>query len=134
MSDPQLKHYELNHVAIHVQDVERSSTFYRTALFLDPIPRPAFTFPGAWFRLGAQQELHLIGNRANPVFAGNRSNHYAASGGLDTLGATPQRLEIPYLPRRMRPDGAWQISPTPTATSLVFTPPPVNEATGRLDS
>ena len=113
MSDPQLKHYELNHVAIHVQDVERSSTFYRTALFLDPIPRPAFTFPGAWFRLGAQQELHLIGTapiRSSPATAATITLR------VDDL--TPweqhfQRLEIPYLPRRMRPDGAWQIRHRP---------------------
>ena len=134
MSDPQLKHYELNHVAIHVQDVERSSAFYRTALFLEPIPRPAFTFPGAWFRLGAQQELHLIGNRANPVFAGNRSNHYALR--VDDL--TPweqhfQGLGIPYLPRRMRPDGAWQMYVTDPDGHVIelFTPPPANEANGK---
>ena len=60
---------QLNHVAIHVADVERSVAFYRDVLRLEPIPRPAFTFPGAWFRLGVDQELHMIGERKESRFA-----------------------------------------------------------------
>ena len=105
-----MRHYELNHVAIHVKDVEKSCEFYRSVLVLEPIPRPAFTFPGAWFRLGKVQELHLIGNRTDPVHAGNRGNHFALR--VDDL--TPweqhfQNLSVPYLPRRTRPDGALQM-------------------------
>lgn len=37
---------ELNHVAIHVTDVKRSSSFYHDVLRLEAIPRPAFDFPG----------------------------------------------------------------------------------------
>jgi len=51
---------ELNHVALLVRDVEASSRFYREVIGLNSIPRPGFSFPGAWFRIGAQQELHLI--------------------------------------------------------------------------
>jgi catechol 2,3-dioxygenase-like lactoylglutathione lyase family enzyme len=47
-----MKTLQLNHVAIHVADVERSVHFYRDVLQLEPLPRPAFKFPGAWFRLG----------------------------------------------------------------------------------
>src|SRR2546422_1010513 len=72
-----MKIYELNHVAIHVKDVEASCEFYKRVLKLEPMPRPAFTFPGAWFRLGENQELHLIGERSEPVFGHNRGNHYA---------------------------------------------------------
>ena len=67
-----MKVLELNHVAIHVTDVERSVAFYRDVLRLEPIPRPAFTFPGAWFRLGVDQELHLIGERTEKVISHNR--------------------------------------------------------------
>lgn len=127
MTENGLKHFELNHVAIHVQDVEKSCEFYTKVLRLEPIPRPAFTFPGAWFRLGEFQELHLIGNRTNPVFAGNRGNHYA----LRVADLTPweehfQNLNVKFQPRRMRPDGAWQMyvaDPDGHAIEL-FTPPP----------
>ena len=67
----------LDHVAIHVRDVDASSKFYREVLRLEPLPRPAFTFPGAWFRLGDDQELHLIGDRAQAVHSSNRGNHFA---------------------------------------------------------
>ena len=59
---------ELNHVAIHITDVARSAEFYQRVLRLEPLPRPAFNFPGAWFRLGANQELHLIANHGAVVF------------------------------------------------------------------
>ena len=123
-----MRHYELNHVAIHVEDVEKSCEFYRNVLLLEPMPRPAFTFPGAWFRLGTVQELHLIGNRTEPVHAGNRSNHFALR--VDDL--TPweqhfQKLGVTSLPRRRRPDGAWQIyvRDPDGHTIELFTPPDV---------
>ncbi len=101
---------ELNHVALHVQDVERSCDFYRRVLCLEQIPRPAFTFPGAWFRLGAVQELHLIGDRNHPVFSHNRGNHFALR--VDDLKKWAEHLKdcgATHLPPKQRPDGAWQI-------------------------
>jgi catechol 2,3-dioxygenase-like lactoylglutathione lyase family enzyme len=101
---------QLNHVAIHVADVERSAAFYRDVLRLQPIPRPAFTFPGAWFRLGADQELHIIGERKEPVVSHNRGNHYALM--VDDLDAWERHLTARganFVPRRTRPDGAFQI-------------------------
>jgi len=68
---------ELNHVAIHVADLARSCDFYERVLRLPSIPRPDFDFPGAWFRLGQTQELHLIGRREEKVSSGSRSNHFA---------------------------------------------------------
>ena len=62
-----MKTLELNHVAIHVEDVERTCDFYANVLQLTPLPRPGFDFPGAWFLLGAVQELHIIGNREEDV-------------------------------------------------------------------
>ena len=105
-----MKTVQLNHVALHVSDVERSTKFYTSVLRLEPIPRPAFSFPGAWFRLGDDQELHLIGERQSEVISHNRGNHYALL--VDDLDAWERYFaenKIAYLPRRMRPDGAFQI-------------------------
>ncbi|ADB17084.1 Glyoxalase/bleomycin resistance protein/dioxygenase [Pirellula staleyi DSM 6068] len=105
-----MKTLQLNHVAIHVADVERSCQFYRDILQLESLPRPPFTFPGAWFRIGGDQELHLIGERKSEVLSHNRGNHYAML--VDDIDAWERHLTevgAQFFPRRIRPDGAYQI-------------------------
>ncbi|HTG44767.1 MAG TPA: VOC family protein [Verrucomicrobiae bacterium] len=68
---------ELNHVALFVRDVVRSCEFYAIVLRLESLPRPAFDFPGAWFRLGQSQELHLIGGSNEAAVSSVRGNHFA---------------------------------------------------------
>ena len=121
-----MKIEELNHVALHVRDLAASNRFYGNVLLLEPIPRPAFSFPGAWFRLGPHQELHLIGDRQDPVFSHNRGNHFALK--VDDLDAWEEHLRkkgAEPLPRRERPDGALQVfirDPDGHVVEL-FTPP-----------
>jgi catechol 2,3-dioxygenase-like lactoylglutathione lyase family enzyme len=101
---------QLNHVALHVADVERSMRFYTEVLRLEAMERPAFTFPGAWFRLGDDQELHLIGGREQEVNSHNRGNHYALL--VDDIDAWERHfahIQFAHVPRRTRPDGAYQI-------------------------
>ena len=50
----------LHHIALTVTDIERSRKFYREVLAIEEIPRPPFNFPGAWFRCGDSQDIHLI--------------------------------------------------------------------------
>src|SRR5205823_7289707 len=50
----------VHHIALTVTDIERSRQFYREILSIEEIPRPPFDFPGAWFKLGDSQQLHLI--------------------------------------------------------------------------
>jgi len=105
-----MKTTQLNHVALHVADVERSSAFYRDVLQLEPIPRPAFDFPGAWFRLGEDQELHLIGGRQHLTDSQSRGNHFALL--VDDIDAWHKHLTTTgtrFNPRKIRPDGAYQI-------------------------
>lgn len=105
-----MKFLQLDHVALHVENVERSCQFYEQVLQLEPMPRPAFTFPGAWFRLGERQELHLIGERDKAVHSHSRGNHWALM--VDDMDAWErhfQDLGAEYTPRRTRPDGAFQI-------------------------
>lgn len=99
---------ELNHVALDVGDVAASVRFYRDGLGLPELPRPDFGFPGAWFRLGARQELHLIGNRDRPV--GERAGHYALQ--VTDIEAAAARLRaagVDFRGPKPRPDGAYQI-------------------------
>jgi glyoxylase I family protein len=49
----------LHHVSLPCSDLERSKHFYSTVLGLEETERPAFTFKGAWYRVG-DRSLHLI--------------------------------------------------------------------------
>ena len=101
---------QLNHVAVHVSDVGRSAAFYREALRLEPMARPAFDFPGAWFRLAGEQELHIIGDRTLPVHSHNRGTHFALR--VDDIGAWATALRaarVQVMGPMPRPDGATQI-------------------------
>jgi lactoylglutathione lyase len=105
-----MKIAQLDHVAIHVSDLEASRKFYGEVLKLEPLPRPAFSFPGAWFRLGAQQELHLIGERTLPVASHRQGNHFALM--TDDIHAWEKhfkQINFVYQPLKQRPDGARQI-------------------------
>lgn len=105
-----MKTTQLNHVALHVADVDVSVAFYRDVLLLEQLPRPAFSFPGAWFRLGADQELHLIGERSGEVVSASRGNHFALM--VDDIDAWEAHLDArhaAHLSRRTRPDGAYQV-------------------------
>ena len=88
---------------------------------------PAFDFPGAWFLLGEDQELHLIGDRATETQgAGSRGNHWALMiDDMDAWEAHLQAKSIPYQPRKTRPDGAFQIYVTdPDGHVLELCTPP----------
>ncbi len=101
--------HELNHVALHVLDLERSIHFYENIIGLPRLPRPNFNFPGAWFAFG-NQELHLIydetlvdAKRAHHHFALLIDDTFAAKEYLQTQGITEFKGPAP------RPDGAMQL-------------------------
>ena len=49
----------LHHVSFAVKDLARAKEFFGGVVGLGELPRPAFSFPGAWFAVGDRQ-LHLI--------------------------------------------------------------------------
>jgi catechol 2,3-dioxygenase-like lactoylglutathione lyase family enzyme len=100
---------ELNHVAIYVKDVAASSRFYGEVLELKPLPRPAFDFPGAWFRLGSRQELHLIGNRQEDLIFLKRHHFALKIKSAREAEEFLQRKGVKFTGPKARPDGAIQI-------------------------
>jgi catechol 2,3-dioxygenase-like lactoylglutathione lyase family enzyme len=100
---------ELNHVALEVADLSSSILFYRQ-LGLPLIPRPAFDFKGAWFRLGSVQELHLIAGREKPVNSAKRGSHFALRvQSLEEAIESLRKSGIAFQGPFDRPDGARQI-------------------------
>lgn len=104
-----MKVTQLNHVALHVADLARSDGFYVDVLGLEKIARPAFGFPGSWFRLGVDQELHLIA-RAVEGELQPRERHWALM--VDDMDGFVAHLEakgIEFTGPKARPDGAMQV-------------------------
>jgi len=105
-----MKILDLNHVALHVQDVAVSCWFYAQVLNLPAMDRPAFNFPGAWFRLGATQQLHLIGERQALVHNHPQGNHFALRvASVQEAASELQRKNVTFNGPMQRPDGKWQL-------------------------
>ena len=50
----------LNHIAVYVNDLEKSKTFYKDIIGLEMMEEPFKDGKHAWFTLGVQGQLHLI--------------------------------------------------------------------------
>ncbi|MBY0426444.1 MAG: VOC family protein [Cytophagales bacterium] len=100
-----------DHISLFVSDLEKSMDFYSHFLKLKQIDRPAFDFPGAWYQLGPDVQLHLIaGREKHSVVSGSRKNHFAllVEDIFDLEQKAIQR-GLSYVGPKKRPDGAWQL-------------------------
>ncbi|NOQ17570.1 MAG: glyoxalase [Methyloprofundus sp.] len=52
--------FELHHSSLMITDLEASTRFYTEIVGLQQMERPDLGFPGAWFQLGENQQLHIL--------------------------------------------------------------------------
>jgi glyoxylase I family protein len=95
----------IHHVSVPITDLERSRRFYSDVLGLTEIPRPAFSFAGAWYRAG-DRDLHLIvGERStfregkgidshDVHFAIRVRSYRGAIAHLEALGYGPDTMRV----------------------------------------
>ena len=106
-----MKVLNLDHVALSVKDLDCSCRFYERVLGLEKIPRPDFNFPGAWYRLGEVQELHLLQrDNVEGIPRTSRDRHFALR--VESVKDAAKHLdglEIAYRGPKQRPDGVWQV-------------------------
>jgi lactoylglutathione lyase len=50
----------LNHIALYVVDLQKSTSFYKNVVGLDTIPEPFHDGRHTWFSIGTQGHLHII--------------------------------------------------------------------------
>jgi lactoylglutathione lyase len=57
----------INHIALHVNDLQKSTVFYRDVIGLDTIPEPFHDGKHTWLAVGYKSHLHLIAGAGTPV-------------------------------------------------------------------
>lgn len=68
----------LNHIALYVSDLKKSTEFYQSIIGLDTIPEPFHDGKHTWFRVGLKSHLHLIAG-ATGEMKHNKNNHLCFS-------------------------------------------------------
>lgn len=99
----------IDHVGLHVADVERSLAFYSALLGFEPLPRPDLGFPGAWLRVGRAQELHLIGRNSSPDVPPTERHWSVQVHGLDRWCERLSQAGVEVRGPKPRADGARQL-------------------------
>ena len=103
----------MDHFTVLTASTEATVAFYRDMLGLEPGPRPAFNFPGAWLYNGKKAVLHVVERPEIPKGAGVL-DHIAFSGaGLPSYLKKLQARGEPYDLRRLPEPGhggdMWQL-------------------------
>ncbi|MDJ1481635.1 VOC family protein [Cytophagaceae bacterium YF14B1] len=99
-----------NHIGLHVKDIQASTKFYRETLGLQPIPVPDdLKAIRSWFKLGEDQQIHLLAGRTEPVVNDRNGGHFAVFvESIDQAEAFLKKRNIAYHPQ-VRFDGVKQI-------------------------
>jgi lactoylglutathione lyase len=62
-----MKKTALNHIALYVTKLSKSTAFYKDIIGLDTIPEPFHDGKHTWFSVGDHSHLHLIEGATEPV-------------------------------------------------------------------
>ncbi len=86
----------LNHIAVYVNDLAKSTTFYENILRLKQIPEPFKDGKHTWFRLDPGSQLHLIQGAEKQV-KHDKNDHLCFSvSSIEEVIATLDKYKIEY--------------------------------------
>ena len=105
----------LNHLALHVVDLNKSSRFYQEVIGLDTIPEPFHDGKHIWLSMGGNTQLHLIAEGTTSPL--DKQNHICFSvASIDEFTSRLNQSKIPFEDLKgtpgaitTRPDGVKQI-------------------------
>ena len=77
-NDAKIEVVKHNHVALHVKDIAASTKFYKEVMGLEPVAVPdSLKAIRSWFKLGADQQIHLLAGRNFEVKNDRNGGHFA---------------------------------------------------------
>lgn len=85
----------LNHIALHVSNLQKSSQFYEQIVQLDSVPEPFHDGNHTWLKIGTTSKLHLIG-RAVVDSVHDKNTHLCFS--VESVDDFITRLNAAHLP------------------------------------
>lgn len=86
----------LNHIALYVVDLEKSTRFYRDVLQIDTLAEPFHDGKHAWFKIGDHSQLHIISG-ATAVMPHEKSSHLCFSvPAMDAFISRLEKYQLPY--------------------------------------
>ncbi len=110
------KKISLNHIAIYIYDLKKSTDFYKDIIGLTVIPEPFHDGKHTWFRIGEHSQLHLI-QGATAVTGHDKNSHTCFS--VSSMDDFIKKLKTNNIPFEnwagdsnmitKRPDGVQQI-------------------------
>jgi lactoylglutathione lyase len=96
-SDTASQQIYLNHIAMFVKDLKKSTTFYENVFQLKQIPEPFKDGLHTWFTLGAAGQIHLI-QSVDPDIKRNKHDHICFSvRSIDEFIIRLDKEKIPYM-------------------------------------
>ena len=85
----------LNHIAVYVFDLEKTTTFYRDIIQIDTIPEPFHDGRHSWFKIGEHSQLHLI-KGASAITTHDKNGHLCFS--VPSMADFIDRLHAHHVP------------------------------------
>ena len=107
---------QLDHLAIHVRDLQISTEFYQNLLGLQTCPEPFQDGLHTWVRVGVHQQLHLIGGAQKSTGEDMQVHMAFRVRSVDEFVSRLRDLRVTYVNQKgeagqiaIRPDGVKQV-------------------------
>jgi lactoylglutathione lyase len=85
----------LNHIAVYVYNLEKSTAFYRDIVQIDTMPEPFHDGRHTWFKIGEHSQLHLISG-AKEITTHDKNSHLCFS--VASMDEIISRLNTNHIP------------------------------------
>jgi lactoylglutathione lyase len=95
-ANAQSKKAALNHIALSVVNLKKSTDFYINIVQLDTIPEPFHDGKHTWFAIAPKSHLHII-ESATEIISHNRNTHLCFTvPSVDEFTARLTKLKVPF--------------------------------------